>query len=106
MIKTQVGEVLWDGKSGPLRLLTGIIHHIQVISQLSAGQVVLLRITERREQDEQHDGIDELRGERTYGQMTATIWAARWSGDSSTARIREVERSSDSEILQVSWKST
>lgn len=50
--KKQIEWVLWDSKSGPLRLLTGIIHHIQVISQLSAGQVVLLRITERREQDE------------------------------------------------------
>lgn len=109
MIKTQAGWVLWDSISVPLHLLTGIIHHIQVISQLSAGQVVLLRITERREQDEQHDGIDELRGRghmdrwrQQYGQPGGQ---SIWPGDSGTARIRAVERSSDSEILQVLWKS-
>lgn len=35
-----------------LRLLTGIIHDVQVISQLGTSQVVLLRIIERGEQDE------------------------------------------------------
>lgn len=47
--------------------------------------MVLLRITERCEQDEQNHGIDELRERRTYGQMKATIWA----GVSGTVRMRK-----------------
>lgn len=36
----------------PSGLLTGIVHDVQVVGQLGAGQVVLVRVTERREQDE------------------------------------------------------
>ena len=44
--------------------LTGVIHDIQVISQLSAGQVVLVGIAERRKEDDQHHGVDELNARR------------------------------------------
>lgn len=37
---------------GPSGLLTGVVHDVQVIGQLGAGQVVLVGITQRCEQDE------------------------------------------------------